>query len=96
MATRSSSAPTLDLARALIARRSLTPDDAGCQDLLQARLSDIGFHAERIDRNGVSNLWARRGDRSPIVCFAGHTDVVPTGPLDAWDSDPFEPTVRDG
>jgi succinyl-diaminopimelate desuccinylase len=96
VATRSSSAPTLDLARALIARRSLTPDDAGCQDLLQARLSDIGFHAERIDRNGVSNLWARRGDRSPIVCFAGHTDVVPTGPLDAWDSDPFEPTVRDG
>jgi succinyl-diaminopimelate desuccinylase len=96
VATRSSSAPTLDLARALIARRSLTPDDAGCQDLLQARLSDIGFHAERIDRNGVSNLWARRGDRSPIVCFAGHTDVVPTSPLDAWDSDPFEPTVRDG
>ena len=96
MATSSSSAPTLDLARELIARRSLTPDDAGCQDLLGARLSRSGFRCETIAGNGVSNLWARRGDAHPIVCFAGHTDVVPTGPLDAWDSDPFNPSLRDG
>lgn len=96
MATSSSSAPTLDLARELIARRSLTPDDAGCQDLLGARLSGNGFRCETIGGNGVSNLWARRGDAHPIVCFAGHTDVVPTGPLDAWDSDPFSPSLRDG
>jgi len=96
VATSSSSAPTLDLARELIARRSLTPDDAGCQDLLGARLSRSGFRCETIAGNGVSNLWARRGDAHPIVCFAGHTDVVPTGPLDAWDSDPFNPSLRDG
>src|SRR3982750_113829 len=90
------SSPTLDLARALIARRSLTPDDAGCQDLLSARLAPLGFRCETLVVNGVTNLWARRGDARPLVCFAGHTDVVPTGPLTAWASDPFEPTVRDG
>jgi succinyl-diaminopimelate desuccinylase len=90
------SSPTLDLARALVARRSLTPDDAGCQDLIAARLAPLGFHCESLVVNGVTNLWARRGDAAPLVCFAGHTDVVPTGPLDAWHSDPFEPVVRDG
>ena len=94
--TRSSSSPTLDLAAELIARRSLTPDDAGCQDVLRARLEPLGFRCETIVSNGVTNLWAKRGEDKPVVCFAGHTDVVPTGPLDAWQSDPFSPTVRDG
>jgi succinyl-diaminopimelate desuccinylase len=96
VATSSSKAPTLDLARELIARRSQTPDDAGCQDLLGKRLARSGFRCESLVANGVSNLWARRGDAHPIVCFAGHTDVVPSGPLDAWDSDPFDPSLRDG
>jgi succinyl-diaminopimelate desuccinylase len=96
VATSSSNAPTLDLARELIARRSQTPDDAGCQDLLGKRLARSGFRCESLIANGVSNLWARRGDAYPIVCFAGHTDVVPSGPLDAWESDPFDPSVRDG
>jgi succinyl-diaminopimelate desuccinylase len=96
VATSSTNAPTLDLARELIARRSQTPDDAGCQDLLGKRLAKSGFRCESLVANAVSNLWARRGDAHPIVCFAGHTDVVPSGPLDAWDSDPFEPSVRDG
>jgi len=94
--TRSSSSPTLDLAQELIARRSLTPDDAGCQDLLRARLEPLGFRCETIVSNGVTNLWAKRGDGRPLVCFAGHTDVVPTGPLEGWQSDPFSPSVRDG
>ena len=88
--------PTLDLAQELIARRSGTPDDAGCQRILEARLEPLGFRCETTSANGVSNLWARRGDGRPLVCFAGHTDVVPSGPLDAWHSDPFVPTVRDG
>lgn len=96
MATSSSNAPTLDLARELIARRSQTPDDAGCQALLGARLARSGFRCEGLVGNGVSNLWARRGDSHPVVCFAGHTDVVPPGPLDAWDSDPFDPSLREG
>ena len=87
---------TLALTQALIARRSNTPDDAGCQDLMQARLAPLGFRFETFASNGVINLWARRGDTSPVVCFAGHTDVVPTGPLDQWHSDPFTPTIRDG
>ena len=88
--------PTLDLTRALIARPSVTPEDAGCLDLIAARLAPLGFVCERIDGGGVSNLWARRGSAAPLVVFAGHTDVVPTGPLDAWASNPFEPTERDG
>ena len=87
---------TLDLAKALIARPSVTPDDAGCQELLKEQLAPLGFRFETIARNGVTNLWARRGDSGPLVCFAGHTDVVPTGPRDKWTSDPFEPTIRDG
>ncbi|MGH9254986.1 MAG: succinyl-diaminopimelate desuccinylase [Vicinamibacterales bacterium] len=87
---------TLELARQLIARPSVTPRDEGCLDLIAARLEPIGFRCERMSANGVENLWARRGSRAPLVCFAGHTDVVPTGPLENWASDPFTPTIRDG
>lgn len=87
---------TLDLARALIARPSVTPADAGCLELIGDRLARIGFTLERIDVGGVCNLWARRGSEAPLVCFAGHTDVVPTGPLDQWTTPPFEPLIRDG
>ena len=88
--------PTLALARELIARRSITPDDAGCQALLAERITPLGFRCEAFVVNGVSNLWARRGDVRPLFCFAGHTDVVPAGLLDQWQSDPFVPTERDG
>ncbi|MGH8660533.1 MAG: succinyl-diaminopimelate desuccinylase [Burkholderiales bacterium] len=87
---------TLELARQLIARRSVTPQDAGCLDIIAARLAPLGFRCERVGANGVDNLWARRGSRAPVVCFAGHTDVVPTGPLEHWTSDPFTPAIRDG
>jgi succinyl-diaminopimelate desuccinylase len=87
---------TLDLAKQLIARRSLTPDDAGCLDLLGARLTAAGFTCERMDRGSVRNLWARRGAGTPLVCLAGHVDVVPPGPVEKWTSDPFTPTERDG
>lgn len=88
--------PTLDLARQLVSRRSVTPADAGCLELIAERLAPLGFTLERIDSNGVSNLWARRGSTRPLVCLAGHTDVVPPGPLDQWQSDPFLATERDG
>jgi succinyl-diaminopimelate desuccinylase len=88
--------PTLDLACALIARRSLTPSDAGCQEMIAARLRPLGFAIEPMRYGEVDNLWARRGSAAPVVVFAGHTDVVPTGPLEAWASDPFAPTIRDG
>ncbi len=87
---------SLALAVELLKRHSLTPDDAGCQDIVAARLEKLGFHIERMNHNGVDNLWARLGTSAPLVCFAGHTDVVPTGPLDQWLSAPFEPTIRDG
>lgn len=87
---------TLELAKELIARCSVTPDDAGCQDILIEHLRHAGFRLEKIHRNGVENFWARRGDSKPVVCFAGHTDVVPTGPLEQWVSNPFTPTVRNG
>jgi succinyl-diaminopimelate desuccinylase len=89
-------AEVLLLASALIARRSLTPEDAGCQKLLSERLERAGFECESVVCGDVSNLWARRGSARPLVCLAGHTDVVPTGPLAEWDSDPFVPTVRQG
>ena len=87
---------TLSLAQALIARPSVTPEDAGCLDLIMQRLDPLGFICERMDSNGVSNLWARRGTASPLLVFAGHTDVVPTGPIEHWHTPPFEPTIRDG
>ncbi len=87
---------TLALAEQLIARKSVTPNDAGCLDLIATRLAPLGFACERIDRKGVSNLWARRGTAKPVFCFAGHSDVVPTGPVEKWMSDPFLPTIRDG
>jgi succinyl-diaminopimelate desuccinylase len=86
----------LELTQALIERRSLTPEDAGCQELLEARLAAAGFRCEALQAGGVTNLWARRGGGKPLLCFAGHTDVVPTGPLGQWHSDPFAPTIRDG
>src|SRR5258706_498548 len=77
-------------------RMSIPPEDGGCQQLLAARLSQAGFKCEAMKFGAVTNLWARRGTGHPVVCFAGHTDVVPTGPLGEWHSDPFVPTVRDG
>ncbi len=86
---------TLTLAQILIARRSLTPEDDGCQSVLANRLANAGFHPEHLRYGEVNNLWIRRGSTAPLVCFAGHTDVVPTGPISQWDSDPFTPVVRD-
>ena len=87
---------TLDLARQIMSRPSLTPDDAGCCEIFTKRLEPLGFHCEYINRNGVTNLWARRGTAKPLFVFAGHTDVVPTGPLEKWTSPPFTPEIRDG
>ena len=86
----------VELAQQLIARRSVTPDDAGCIDVLIGLLRPLGFECEKISASGVDNLWARRGTARPLVCFAGHTDVVPTGPVEQWHSDPFTPTIKDG
>ena len=88
--------PTLALARQIIACHSVTPEDGGCMEILVARLQPLGFSIEFINRNGVTNLWARRGTTKPLFVFAGHTDVVPTGPLDKWTSPPFAPEIRDG
>jgi succinyl-diaminopimelate desuccinylase len=87
---------TLALATELLSRPSLTPDDGGCLAILEGRLAPLGFQCERIDRGGVRNLWARRGRTGPVVCFAGHLDVVPPGPTDRWTTQPFTPTQRDG
>lgn len=87
---------TLELAKDLIARRSITPEDAGCQEVMIARLETLGFQVERLRFEDVDNFWARRGDSAPLYAFAGHTDVVPTGPEDQWRHPPFEPTVVDG
>jgi len=89
-------AATLRLARELISRRSITPEDGGCQEFLAARLARVGFALEPVRRGEVTNLWARRGDARPLLCFVGHTDVVPTGPIEKWASDPFVPTERAG
>jgi succinyl-diaminopimelate desuccinylase len=86
----------LGLAKELIGRRSVTPEDGGCQEVIAQRLAAAGFKCEPMKFGEVSNLWARRGHAAPLVCFAGHTDVVPTGPLSEWHSDPFVPTIRDG
>ncbi len=88
--------PTFELAREIMSRPSVTPEDGGCCELFAARLGALGFTCEFINRNGVTNLWARRGTTAPLFVFAGHTDVVPTGPLDQWTSPPFAPEVRNG
>ncbi len=87
---------TLDLTCELIRRQSVTPRDDGCQALMMARLSELGFHCTELPFGEVSNFWAVRGDAGPILAFAGHTDVVPTGPAEQWRTPPFEPTERDG
>jgi succinyl-diaminopimelate desuccinylase len=88
--------PVIELLCDLIRRPSVTPDDAGCQDLMRERLEPLGFTCETLQFNDVTNLWARRGNAGPVLCFAGHTDVVPPGDEKSWGSDPFEPTFRDG
>jgi succinyl-diaminopimelate desuccinylase len=87
---------TLELTQNLMARRSVTPADEGCQELMISRLEAAGFRVERFRYGNVENFWAKHGEGAPVFCFAGHTDVVPTGPLEEWRSDPFHPTVRDG
>lgn len=87
---------TLELAKALIARRSLTPDDAGCQEILIDRLKALGFSIENMRFGPVDNFYARRGNSGPLLVFAGHTDVVPSGPVEKWHTPPFEPTIKDG
>lgn len=88
--------PTLELAKDLISRRSVTPEDAGCQELMISRLEALGFRIERLPFEEVTNFWARRGDSGPLFCFAGHTDVVPSGPEDKWQHPPFEPMITEG
>ena len=87
---------TLALTEQLIALDSVTPEDKGCQNTLINLLKPLGFHCETIQSGEVTNLWARRGTTQPLVVFAGHTDVVPTGPVTQWQSEPFAPTHRDG
>ena len=87
---------TLDLSLQLLRQPSVTPEDHTCQTIMADRLSKIGFNIENMRFEDVDNLWARRGTETPVFCFAGHTDVVPTGKLDAWESDPFKPEIRDG
>lgn len=87
---------TLELTKDLLSRQSNTPDDAGCQDVMIARLEKLDFKIERMRFGNVDNFYARRGTSGPLLVFAGHTDVVPTGPLDKWHTLPFEPTIKDG
>ncbi|QOW45256.1 MULTISPECIES: succinyl-diaminopimelate desuccinylase [Acinetobacter] len=87
---------TLDLSLALLRQPSVTPVDHSCQNMMAERLAAVGFNIENMRFEDVDNLWARRGTEAPVFCFAGHTDVVPTGHLDAWESDPFLPEIRDG
>src|SRR5258706_6366678 len=87
---------TLELTRNLIARNTVTPADQGCQDLIASRLEALGFRIEKLRFGAVDNLWATRGEGHPVLCFAGHSDVVPTGLLEDWSSDPFKPDVRAG
>ncbi|MBM3396948.1 MAG: succinyl-diaminopimelate desuccinylase, partial [Betaproteobacteria bacterium] len=88
--------PALTLTQALMRRRSVTPQDGDCQQMLAQRLRPLGFDIHNLRHGDVDNLWARRGSTGPLLCFAGHTDVVPTGPLERWSSDPFEPQLRQG
>ena len=88
--------PTLELTKQLISRQSVTPDDDGCQQLMTDRLAKAGFNIQPLPFEDVDNFWAIRGESGPILCFAGHTDVVPSGPESSWQNPPFEPTVKDG
>lgn len=90
------SSPVVELTAALIRRASVTPADEGCQQLMAERLTKLGFQIESMFFEDTLNLWARRGQGKPLFCFAGHTDVVPTGPLEQWHTPPFEPTLIDG
>ena len=87
---------TLELTQDLIARNSVTPADSGCQEVMCQRLAALGFTIEPLRYGNVDNFWAKRGTAGPVLCFAGHTDVVPTGPLEEWRTNPFVPTIRDG
>jgi succinyl-diaminopimelate desuccinylase len=87
---------TVDLTFDLISRNSVTPADQGCQEVMTRRLAAVGFQVESLRFGNVDNFWATRGKGGPVLCFAGHTDVVPTGPLEEWQSDPFKPAIRDG
>lgn len=87
---------TLSLLKDLVSRESVTPKDAGCQDVLVERLSKLDFKEERLNFDDTQNIWLRRGETKPLLTFLGHTDVVPPGPLERWDSPPFQPTIRDG
>jgi succinyl-diaminopimelate desuccinylase len=87
---------TLELTQNLMARRSVTPADEGCQAVMTGRLAALGFKIEPLRYGNVENFWATHGSGGPVFCFAGHTDVVPTGPLEEWRTDPFVPTIRDG
>lgn len=87
---------TLELTKQLISRDSVTPDDRGCQKILSDHLEPLGFNTEHLDFEEVQNIWLRKGSQAPLFCFAGHTDVVPTGPAGDWGSDPFKPEIRDG
>jgi succinyl-diaminopimelate desuccinylase len=87
---------TLQLTQDLISRQSVSPTDGGCQALMMERLAAVGFNVESLRFGAVDNFWAKRGSGGPVFCFAGHTDVVPSGPLDEWRTNPFEPVIRDG
>jgi len=88
--------PTLELTQQLLSRPSVSPEDHGCLDIIAARLQPLGFNVQPMPFGPVANLWALRGRGAPVLCFAGHTDVVPTGPREEWSTDPFEPVIRDG
>jgi succinyl-diaminopimelate desuccinylase len=92
----SNDSPTIALTKELISRESVTPKDAGCQKVMTDRLAAIGFKVDHLRFDDVDNFWAIRGDSGPILCFAGHTDVVPSGPESNWQTPPFEPTIKDG
>ena len=88
--------PTIELTQELIRRPSVSPEDQGCLPIISARLEALGFTVERLNFGPVENIWARHGKGTPVLCFAGHTDVVPTGPREEWQTDPFDPVIKDG